>query len=70
VVDFEGADSAVGITVESGEHREGLEVGVTSEALSSTLDKDFLLSGNLEELFQLVLGLNTDHFNLFNVFYL
>lgn len=61
--DLEGANSAVGIAVESGEHGERLEVGVTSEALSGTLHKDFLLSSSLEELFQLILGLNTDHLN-------
>ena len=65
MVYFEGADSAVGVTIESGEHGEGLEVGVTSKALSGTLHKDLLLSGSLEELFKLILGLNTDHFNLF-----
>lgn len=68
VIDLEGTNSAVAVAVESGEHGEWLEVGVASEALSGTLDKDLLLSGSLEELFQFILGLNTDHFNLIYLF--
>jgi len=49
VVDFEAGDAAVGITIETGEGREGLEVGVTSESLSLSLHEDFLLGGSLEE---------------------
>lgn len=62
VIDLDAGYAAVGIAVETGESGEGLEVGVTSEVLSLSLHEDLLLSGSLEELLKLVLGLNTNHF--------
>ena len=62
MIDFKAVDAAVGIAIETSESSEWLEVGVTSEVLSLSLDDDFLLGGSLEELLELVLGLNTNHF--------
>jgi hypothetical protein len=50
LVDLDAGHSAIGIAVEAGESCEGLEVGVTSEVLSLSLDKDLLLSSSLEKL--------------------
>ena len=65
VVDLEARYATVGIAIEAGESCEGLEIRVTSEVLSLSLNKDLLLSSSLEKLFKLVLGLNSNHFNLF-----
>jgi len=62
VIDFKAVDAAVAIAIETSESSEWLEVGVTSEVLSLSLDDDLLLGGSLEELLELVLGLNTNHF--------
>jgi hypothetical protein len=60
-VDFEAIDSAVGITIESGEDGEGLEVWVTREALSLSLDLDLLFGNSLEKVFELKLCFNSNH---------
>ena len=65
VVDLEAGHAAVGIAIEAGESCEGLEIGVTSEVLSLSLNKDLLLSSSLEKLLKLVLGFNSNHFILF-----
>ena len=62
VIYLKRVNAAVRITVEASECCEWLEVGVTSEVLSLSLNEDLLLSSGLEELFKLVLGLNANHF--------
>ena len=60
-VDLEAVDSAVGITIESGEDGERLKVRVTREALSLSLDLDLLFGNSLEKLFELKLCFNSNH---------
>jgi hypothetical protein len=60
-LDLETVDSAVGITIDSGEDGEGLEVRVAREALSLSLDLDLLFGNSLEKLFELKLCFNSNH---------
>jgi hypothetical protein len=60
-LDLETVDSAVGITIDSGEDGEGLEVRVAREALSLSLDLNLLFGNSLEKLFELKLCFNSNH---------
>lgn len=69
-VDLEAADSASSVAVKAGEDGEGLEVRVAGEGLSLALNLDLLLGDGLEKVFQLKLGLNSNHLKFYFQLYL
>jgi hypothetical protein len=62
MVDLEAGYTAIGIAIETGEGSEGLEIGMTGQILSLSLNEDLLLSGSLEEVLKLVLCFHSNHF--------
>lgn len=60
-IDLKGVNAAVSVAVEPGERGEGLEVGVSSQALALALNGDLLRGNSLEEVFKLKLSFNSNH---------
>jgi len=60
-VDFEGGDARAGIAIEASKDGEGLEIGVTGEVLSLSLDEDFLFGDCLEKVLKFKLGFYSNH---------